>query len=138
MRSPTRKPPPLADVAGAFKRGAASTQELFAAFVAATLYSPAPPEPGVHIVKVKGDDVVPVFTSEAELAKFMGRARWFSTTGLDLLSLLPPGVTIGLDMASFHRLQLDPAAVRLGYALYLSAREGTQRANPARDEERPG
>ncbi len=29
------------------------------------------------------------------------------------------GVTIGLDMASPHRLQLDPAAVRLQYALVL-------------------
>ncbi len=110
---------PLADVARHYKQGKATPQELFDCFAASRLYSPAPPKPGVHILEVKGDRVVPVFSSEAELAKFMGRTKWFSTTGLDLLSLLPKGVTIGLDIASSHRLQLDPAAVRLDYALYL-------------------
>lgn len=109
----------LAEMAGAFKRGEATSRELFDAFLAARLYSPAPPRPGVHVLRVRGERVVPVFTSEAELAKFMGRTRWFATTGLDLLGLLPQGVTIGLDMASPHRLQLDPAVVRLDYALYL-------------------
>lgn len=115
--------PSLAEVARDLKRGKATPEQLFAAFVAATLYSPAPPRPGVHVIEVRGDKVVPVFTSEAELARFMGRSRWFSTTGLDLLGLLPAGVTIGLDMASPHRLQLDPASVRVELALHLQRRQ---------------
>ena len=114
--------PPLAEVARDLKRGKVTPEELFDAFVAATLYSPAPPRPGVHVLDVRGEKVVPVFTTEAELARFMGRCRWFSTTGLDLLGLLPAGVTIGVDMASPHRLQLDPAAVRVDQALHLRRR----------------
>jgi len=115
------EPRPLAEVARDLKRGAATPQELFEAFIRATVYSPAPPRPGVHVLRAKGREVVPVFSSEAELARFMGTTRWFSTDGLDLLALLPAGVTIGLDLASPHRLHLDPAAVRLQYALYLPA-----------------
>jgi hypothetical protein len=127
---PPSRPRPLAEVARDLKRGAATPQDLFEVFVEATVYSPAPPQPGVHVLRWKGEQVVPVFSSEAELAKFMGTTRWFSTDGLDLLALLPRGVTIGLDMASPHRLQLDPAAVRVQYALYLpapgrGAREGS-------------
>ncbi|MDP9070626.1 MAG: SseB family protein [Actinomycetota bacterium] len=127
--SPEPAPPapparPLAEVARGLKRGESTPQQLFDAFLAATVYSPAPPRPGVHVLQVRGERVVPVFTSEAELARFMGRARWFSTTGLDLLGLLPSGVTIGLDMASPHRLQLDPASVRVDQALHLRREEG--------------
>jgi hypothetical protein len=53
------------------------------------VYSPAPPRPGVRVLRWKGEQVVPVFSSEAELAKFMGTTRWFSTDGLDLWRCSP-------------------------------------------------
>jgi hypothetical protein len=59
--------------------------------------------------------VVPVFSSELELAKFAGKIDWFSTDGFDVLGLLPPGVLLGLDIASPHRIQLNRAAVRLDH-----------------------
>ncbi len=112
---------PLAAVAREAKAGTASAEELLASFVRSRLYLPRPPRPGVPTMAIRGDTVVPVFTSEAELARFAGRCDWFCTDGLDLLGLLPPGVVVGLDLASAHRLRLDPAAVRLDYVLRVGA-----------------
>ncbi len=129
---PDGSPRPLAEVARDYKRGAASPQELFDAFVAARLWWPAPLQPGLPVVWMKREAVVPVFSSRAELALFLGLAtpqitplakfRWLSTDGLRLLSLLPAGVMIGLDLGSDHRLSLNPAAVRLDYSLVLPKR----------------
>jgi hypothetical protein len=113
---------PLAEVAAAAKRGEADPQELFDTFLKSRLYLPRPPKPGVHIIEIQGKRVVPVFSSELELAKFAGKIDWFSTDGFDLLGLLPPGVFLGLDIDSPHRIQLNPAAVRLDHALYLPDR----------------
>ncbi len=112
---------PLAAVAREAKAGTASPEELLTSFVRSRLYLPRPPRPGVPTMVVKGHKVVPVFTSEAELARFAGRCDWFCTDGLDLLGLVPPGVVVGLDLASAHRLQLDPGAVRLDYVLRVGA-----------------
>jgi hypothetical protein len=38
--------------------------------------------------------------------------RWFSTTGTDLLALLPDGYDIALDVAGPSPLRLRPAALR--------------------------
>jgi hypothetical protein len=104
---------PLADVAAAVKRDEATVAELFETFMRARLYLPRPPRPGVHHLDIEGRRVVPVFSSELELARFAGRIEWFSTLGFDLLDLLPAGVVLGLDIASPHRLQLHPADVHL-------------------------
>jgi hypothetical protein len=110
----------LAPVARAYKTGAAGPQELFDTFITARLWWAAARQPGLPVVWIRGKPVVPVFSSEAELVKLIGHTKWLSTTGLHLLSLLPPGVTLVLDLASDHRLSLNPAAVRLEYALVLS------------------
>jgi len=104
---------PLAEVAAAVKRGEATAAELFETFVRSRLYLPRPPRPGVHVMELGGRRIVPVFSSELELAGFAGLVDWFSTDGLDLLGMLPDGVVLGLDVASPHRLHLNPAAVRL-------------------------
>jgi hypothetical protein len=135
-KKPAKDPRPLAEVARDYKRGTVIPRELFDAFVAAPLYWPAPPQPGVPVVLIEGHPVAPVFSSEAEMAKLVGETRWLSTDGLRFLSLLPPGVTIGLDLASPHRLRLDPAAVRLEYALVLpGGNEGDTTPGPSRTEE---
>ncbi len=130
---------PLAVVAAEVKAGAGRVEELFESFVRSRLYLPRPPAIGLRTLQVRGRRVVPVFSSEEELARFAGRVDWFSTDGLDLLGLVPTGMTIGLDMAAPHRLQLDPAAVRLDHAVYLRAPGGRRRkagseAGPRRGE----
>jgi hypothetical protein len=109
----------LRDVACDAKRGVATPQELFDAFVSATLYWPAPQKRGIAVIRVRDDLVAPVFSSEDELIKVSGHGRWHAASGLDVLSMMPAGVTIGLDIGSDHRLQLDPAAVRVQYDLVL-------------------
>lgn len=89
------------------------------AFCAARVFSPAPPRPGVVSVDVEGRAVVPVFTSERALADAVGPCAYFSTTGLDLLGLLPDGVLMGLDPTGPCPLLLDPAVVRLEYAVIV-------------------
>jgi hypothetical protein len=106
-------------VARDYKRGAAGPQELFAAFLDAPLFWLAPARPGIPVVRIEGKWVAPLFSSEAELARVVGHKRWMSADGLNVLSLLPKGVRIGLDMGSPHRLELDPAAVRLQYSLVI-------------------
>lgn len=96
-----------------------AARQLLDAFMAATIYSPAPPKPGVVALDFAGMQVVPVFTSEHMLAAFTGPCDWFSTTGLDLLGLLPEGVHIALDPNGPHPLLLDPAATTLEYAVIV-------------------
>ncbi|NLU67999.1 SseB family protein [Streptomyces sp. HNM0574] len=43
--------------------------------------------------------VVPVFSSEEQLARYAGACAYFSTVGEDLLSLLPSGHGIVVDLA---------------------------------------
>jgi hypothetical protein len=112
----------LPEVARDAKRGAATPQELFAAFLSATLYWPAPQARGMPVIRLGESLVAPLFSSEAELIKVSGRGKWLAATGLDVLSIIPEGVTIGLDIGSEHRLQLDPAAARVEYELVMKRR----------------
>jgi hypothetical protein len=115
----------LADVARDSKRGAATPQELFDAFLSATLYWPAPKARGIPVIRLGESLVAPLFSSEEELIKVSGRGSWLAATGLEVLSIIPAGVTIGLDIGSEHRLQLDPAAARIEYELVMRRRETT-------------
>ena len=58
------------------------------------------------------DGLVPVWTSEVELARSVGASAWFSTTGADLLSLLPVGYDLLLDPDEDAALRLRPSALR--------------------------
>jgi hypothetical protein len=88
--------------------------------VSARLYWPAPQVRGLPVIPIGGHLVAPVFSSERELVKFVGPGRWLSATGLDVLSIVSTKVTIGLDLGSDRRVQLNPAAVRLEYELVLT------------------
>ena len=90
---------------------------LLGSFLLATVFSPAPPEPGVIVLDIDGTPTVPVFSTEQWLADFAGDCDWFSTTGLDLLGLLPIGVHIALDPNGPHPLLIDPAATKLEYTV---------------------
>jgi hypothetical protein len=95
-----------------------AAQQLLDTFSAATIYSPAPPQPGVVVHDFEGMRVVPVFSSPELLDEFTD-GDWFSTTGLDLLDLIPPGVRLALDPNGPYPLLIDPAATKLEYAVTL-------------------
>jgi hypothetical protein len=126
----------LADVARDCKRGAATAHELFDAFLSATLYWPAPKARGIPVIRLGESLVAPLFSTEEELIKVSGRGAWLAATGLEVLSIIPPGVTIGLDIGSDHRLQLDPAAARLEYELVMRRRETAPSDAGATDPEK--
>ena len=103
---------PLADVARGFAAGEADAHALHEAFVAATLWCEAGDRPGFQALGTPGAGMIPVFTSEIELARAHGAVSWFSTTGSDLLDLVPEGYDLVLDMAGETPLLLRPAALR--------------------------
>ena len=76
--------------------------------------------PGFLAVGTPGAGYVPVFTSLAALARYAATSPerhpdgvdWLSTTGDDLLSLLPAGYGLLVDAASDHAVYLEARAVR--------------------------
>lgn len=78
--------------------------------------------------------LVPVFSSLEQFALFVdeeesrggnesrGGAAWFSTTGADVLDLLPAGLDVWLDPGADHAVRLASAATRVGPVLHIGYR----------------
>ena len=81
-------------------------------FLTATVFLHAGDRPGLMALGTPPDGLVPVWTSEAELARSLGPCAWFSTTGSDLLGLLPAGYDLLLDPDGDAPLRLRPSALR--------------------------
>jgi hypothetical protein len=64
---------------------------------------------GFAAIGPPGAGMVPVFTSEEELARYAGACDWFSGPGSDVLDLLPPGYDLALDLAGPHPVRLHAA-----------------------------
>jgi hypothetical protein len=92
--------------------GSAGVEELHRAFLTATVFLQAGDRPGLIALGYPPDGLVPVWTSEVELARSVGASAWFSTTGADLLSLLPVGYDLLLDPDEDAALRLRPSALR--------------------------
>ena len=95
----------------------ATSEELLRAFLAASLFLQATEQPGFMAIGEPPEGLVPVWTTEAELARSLGAAAWFSTNGADLLDLLPPGYDLLLDPDGDSALRLRPSALRPEQAL---------------------
>ncbi len=93
--------------------GDGSPQELREAFVSARLYCQAAERPGTLALGEPGAGVVPVFTSLDGLTAYVTArgesegARWFSTLGGDLLTLLPAGYGLLIDPGTDHATVLN-------------------------------
>ncbi|HLL35940.1 SseB family protein [Streptomyces sp.] len=142
----------LVDVVRRAREGLAPPQDVFDTFVRARVYCERPEKPGFLTVPaptavadeniegprsslldlVRGGPtpgdaarLVPVFSSLDEFALFAGEGPWFSTTGADVLDLLPPGLDVWLDPASEHAVRLASAAVGdTRPVLHISYRNG--------------
>lgn len=66
--------------------------------------------------------LVPVFTSLEQFALFTGGGAWFSTTGADVLDLMPAGLDVWLDPAAEHAVRLASAATKSEPVLHVSYR----------------
>jgi hypothetical protein len=136
----------LVDVVRRAREGQAPPQDVFEAFVRARVYCERPEEPGFLTVPAPtttaggegprstlldfaggapprtADRLVPVFTSLEQFALFAGAGPWFSTTGADVLDLLPPGLDVWLDPAAEHAVRLASGAVGTEPVLHISYR----------------
>lgn len=102
----------LPQTIAASARGEADPQSVLTALLSATVFCEAPEAPGVMTAETEQGPVVPVFSSLAELAAARGPAAWFSTSGQDLLGVLPAGHDLLLDPAGQTPVRLHTAAVR--------------------------
>jgi hypothetical protein len=109
--------PILADVARDVALGAATPQQLHAAFLSAVVYCERGETPGFRALGAARAGVIPVFSSPDQLALARGTVPWFSTTGADLLDLVPPGYDLVLDMAGSAPLRLRTDAMTARPAL---------------------
>lgn len=107
-----RAPPARRHVAAAIATGTADAQALLTALLQATVFCEAPETPGVMTAATPDGPVVPVFSSLGELVAARGAVSWFSTSGQELLGLLPAGHDLLLDPAGPNPLQLHPAALQ--------------------------
>ena len=103
---------PLASAAAAVLAGTASPQELLDVLLVSTVFCEAPECPGVMTVETPDGPVVPVFSSPFELARARGAVSWYSTSGMDLMVLLPEGHDLALDLAGEHPVRLRTAALQ--------------------------
>jgi hypothetical protein len=94
---------------------------LHAAFLAATVYCERGDRPGFRALGEPGAGVVPVFSSIEQLALARGTVDWFATTGADLLSELPAGYDLLLDMGGPAPLRLRPSALRRQVVIEVDA-----------------
>ncbi len=101
----------LAVTAQDFLAGKCEAPQLHEAFTRATVYCQAAERPGFVATGEQDRGWVPVFSSLSELARYaVARDQpdmgWFSTTGADVLDLLPEGYGLVLDPLSEHCLTL--------------------------------
>ena len=87
---------------------AASDPASLQAVLTRTVYALAADRAGVL---APAGGAAPVFSSLEQLGRYAGPARWLSTTGEDLLRLLPPGTDLLLDPAGDAPLRLPSDAV---------------------------
>lgn len=82
--------------------------------------------PGFVAVGEPGAALIPTFSSPTELVRYAGACEWFSTTGEDLMTLLPEGYGLVVDVAgsdpqllpaeSLTELRAGPVAATAGGA----------------------
>jgi hypothetical protein len=110
-------PTSLAQAAALFAAGQLDSAAFAASFATGQVYAvrpPAPAPPGLVAVGQPGAGHVLVFTSLAELARRAGECDWLSTNGDDLLSLVPDGYGVVVDVAGDHPLALPASALHRG------------------------
>jgi hypothetical protein len=109
----------LGDAVERFAGGDLTGEELTDRFLAARVYALRTEKPGFVAVGTPGAGYIPVFSSLDEVARYAVQfperygegIDWLSTTGEDLLTLVPNDYGLVLDVASDHAVRLDANAI---------------------------
>ena len=113
--------PSLADAARDVALGVADSARLHEVLLTSTVYCERGAVPGFKALGVPDAGVVPVFSSIEQLALARGAVGWFSMTGADLLTQLPAGYDVVLDIAGPQPLRLRTSATSLQATVSLGA-----------------
>jgi len=94
----------LAVVAQDVRRGTRGPGDLTDVFAGAVVYARRPEKPGLWVADLgeRGRWMV-VFSTLERLARHAGECDYLSTTGADLLELVPPGIGLMVDPDDEHR-----------------------------------
>jgi SseB protein N-terminal domain len=109
----------VSDDVARFAAGDISAEEFTERFQTARWYALRSERPGFMAVGKKGAGYIPIFSSLTELARYAAEfpdnygdgVDWLSTTGDDLLTMLPKGYGLLVDVASEHAVYLEPDAL---------------------------
>jgi SseB protein N-terminal domain len=109
----------LGDAVERFVTGSLSAAEFTDRFRQSRVYALRRESPGFVAVGPPGAGYIPIFSSLTELARYGATfpsryaegVDWLSTTGEDLLTLLPEGYGLVVNVASEHAVRLDATAI---------------------------
>jgi hypothetical protein len=109
----------LGDAVERFAAGDLTGEELTDRFLANRVYALRTESPGFVAVGTPGSGYIPVFSSLDEVARYAVQfperygdgVDWLSTTGEDLLTLVPRNYGLMLDVASDHAVRLEANAI---------------------------
>jgi hypothetical protein len=109
----------LGDAVAQFLAGSLSATEFTDRFLRSRVYALRRESPGFVAVGTPGSGYIPIFSSLQELARyavtFPSRyaegVDWLSTTGDDLLTLVPEGYGLVVNVASDNAVRLDATAI---------------------------
>ena len=104
--------PSLTEVLTAAVAGAATPQEVLDALLHSTVFCEAPDAPGLMTADTPAGPVAVAFCSLAALSAARGAVSWFSTSGQDLLGLLPAGHDLLLLPETGDAVRLRTSALR--------------------------
>ncbi len=99
---------PLIEALRRMTSGEGGAKEAFEIFLHTRVFCRAGKQPGVRAIGKPGAGAVPIFTSLDVLARYQAvrgeaeNAKWFSTTGKDLIELLPKGYAVLIDPGTDH------------------------------------
>lgn len=98
--------------------GALPPEEFHAVFAVSVVWAKRPPRPGVLVTEIPGRGAWTLtFSSLERLAAHSGECDYLSTTGADLLDLVPFGVGVMVDPDDEHRF---PVLTRMASAEAVS------------------
>jgi SseB protein N-terminal domain len=109
----------LGDAVERFAAGDLGADELSDRFLASRVYALRTERPGFVAVGKPGSGYIPVFSSLDEVARYAVQfperygdgIDWLSTTGEDLLSFVPKGYGLVVDVASDHAVRLEATGI---------------------------
>ncbi|MGH9119796.1 MAG: SseB family protein [Acidimicrobiales bacterium] len=126
----------LTTVVAAFADGRLSAEEFTEHFMVGRWFAIRSDDPGFIAVGPPGAGYVPIFSSLAELGDYAaavpdrsaGGVDWLTTVGDDLLSLIPRGYGLVVDVASAHAVYLRADAIEAKPVLVVQPRTNGEEA----------